>query len=127
MHYKIFVFACFLMSLTESYSSLLVPWAWLLHLVNFALPALGLATLLAPAVAGWRSLTPQRLWRAWWPLAGAGLLVLVAGLVGLGRDGRMATYAGLLLVAASLACWLQVRLAPTRSDRAAWSPPARWR
>ena len=123
MHYKIFVFACFLMPLTESYSSLLVPWTWLLHLVNFALPALGLATLLAPAVAGWRGLTPQRLWRAWWPLAVAGLLVLLAGLLGFGRDGRMTTYAGLVLVSASLACWLQARLAPGVGSRRAPYPP----
>ena len=105
------------MSLTDSHSSMLALWGWLLHLGNFALPALGLATLLAPTVAGWRGLTLQRLWRAWWPLAGAGLLVLVAGLAGLGRDGRMATYAGLVLVAASLAGWLQARMAPRPLER----------
>lgn len=107
------------MPLTDSYSSLLALWAWLLHLANFALPALGLATLLAPAVAGWRGLTPQRLWHAWWPLAGAGLLVLLAGLAGFGRDGRMATYVGLVLVTASLACWRQGRMAPNWFDRGA--------
>lgn len=105
------------MPLTDSYSFVLALWGWLLHLANFALPALGLATLLAPAVAGWRGLTPLRLWRAWWPLAGAGLLVLLAGLVSFGRDGRMATYAGLVLVVASLACWLQTRLAPGIGSR----------
>lgn len=105
------------MSLNDSHSLILALWGWLLHLGNFALPALGLATLLAPAVAGWRGLTPQRLWQAWWPLAGAGLLVLVAGLVGLGRDGRMATYAALVLVAASLACWLQGRMAARPPER----------
>ena len=81
-------------------------WNLILHLGNFALPALVLAALLAPAVAGWRGLTPRRLWRAWWLLAGAGLLVLVAGLVGFGHDGRMASYAALVLVVGSLACWL---------------------
>ena len=110
------------MPVTDSYSSVLTLWGWLLHLVNFVLPALGLATLLAPAVAGWNSLTLQRLWRAWWPLAGAGLLVLLAGLVGFGRDGRMATYAGLVLVVASLACWLQARLAPGIGSRRAPYP-----
>jgi hypothetical protein len=100
------------MPLTDSHFSLQALWGLVLHLVNFALPALGLATLLAPAVAGWRGLGPQGLWRAWWPLAGAGLLVLVAGLIGSGRDGRMATYAGLVLVIASLACWLQGRRSP---------------
>ena len=78
----------------------------LLHLVNFAWPAFALATLLAPVVVGWRGLARSRLWRVGMLLGLAGLAVLVLGLVWSGRDGRIATYAALVLVDGSLACWL---------------------
>ena len=92
-------------------------WKILLHLGNFALPALVVAALLSPGVLGRAGLTPlaagwRRLWRTWAWLAAAGLVVLVAGLVGFGRDGKMATYAALVLVMGSLACWLQRPQAP---------------
>ena len=40
-------------------------------------------------------------------LIAAGVVVLVAGLVVFGRDGRMLTYAALVLVQGSLAWWLR--------------------
>lgn len=95
--------------MTYGNSFIALAWGWGLHLANFALPALALATLLAPAVLGWRSLSVPRLWRAWRWLAGSGLLVLTAGLAVFGRDGKMATYAALVLSAAAVCCWLQWR------------------
>ena len=40
-------------------------------------------------------------------LIAAGVVVLVAGLVVFGRDGRMLTYAALVLAQGSLAWWLR--------------------
>ena len=80
------------------------------HLLNFIAPALWLAVFL-PAAGRllWRR-APARL-----PLveqAGIqlvlGVLVLLAGLVVLGRDGATATYAGLVL-ASALAQWWMLR------------------
>ena len=90
-------------------NSLVAIWGWALHLANFALPALVLAGLLAPAVTGRSGLSLPSLWRVWRWLAASGLLVLVVGLAVFGRDGKMATYAALVLVLASVACWLQPR------------------
>jgi hypothetical protein len=85
-----------------------------LHLLNFALPALLVAGLLAPAVVGLRGPARggrawRRFWGAWLALALCGLTVLVAGLVLFGRDGKMATYGALVLVTGSMAWWLHGR------------------
>lgn len=79
------------------------------HLFNFLLPALCMALLL-PALARlvwWRACRQV----AWWPVvkrvALAGALVLLAGLVLLGRDGAMLTYAALVVVSASVV-WAMV-------------------
>jgi hypothetical protein len=81
----------------------------LLHLLNFAAPALAVALGLALAARLFRL---DRSGRAWWVLAAinfiAGLLVLAAGLWYFGRDGKMATYAALVLVVASVQ-WLSAR------------------
>lgn len=76
------------------------------HLVNFPLPALGVGAFGAAAA--------KLLWRrelastSWLRLAGwasaAGVLALLAGLGFFGRDGKMATYA-LLVLAAAVALW----------------------
>ena len=76
------------------------------HLLGLFMPALATGVLAASA-AKW-------LWRAdlkssrWWRLVGwsvgAGSLALFAGLVGFGRDGRMLSYA-LMVVATALALW----------------------
>jgi hypothetical protein len=80
------------------------------HLLGFLLPALVVALLvtLSARLVLPRSTRPQR----WWlPLAVnflAGVAVLVAGLWFFGRDGKMATYAALVLVVATTQ-WLCVR------------------
>jgi hypothetical protein len=78
------------------------------HLANLFVPALALGALTA-ALA-------KLLWRRelaavrWCRLAGAagaaGALVTLAGLVLLGRDGKMATY-GAMVVACALTLWWQ--------------------
>mgnify|MGYP003414360153 FL=1 len=76
------------------------------HLLNFIAPALGVA-LLATALAklSWRRELAAVPWRrmAFWT-ACAGVLSLVAGLLVFGRDGKMATYA-VLVVTSALALW----------------------
>lgn len=87
----------------------------LLHLANFAAPALGVAAVLTVLSWGLRRgarFSPvawqqaRRLF-AWASLGG--LLVLAAGLVVFGRDGKMATYAALVLVMGTLAFWQHKR------------------
>ena len=83
----------------------------LLHLAGFLAPAMGVAMLL------WLALMLRRGQRksggrpgrelAW--LFGAGAAVLVAGLMYFGRDGKMATYAGLVFVQGTLAWRLRGR------------------
>lgn len=82
--------------------------AFFVHLANFLAPAAVVAVLLAGLPRLWPQARKGRagFWRhvAWLSLAGA--LVLLAGLAWFGRDGKMATYAALMLVQGSLA-WLQ--------------------
>ena len=42
-------------------------------------------------------------------LAGAGVLVLLGGLILFGRDGKMFTYAALVLAQGTLAWWMRAR------------------
>lgn len=76
------------------------------HLLNFLAPALGLG-LIAAALAKLvfrRELATVR-WldlAAWATLAA--LVMLIAGLVWFGRDGKMATYAA-MTIAVALALW----------------------
>lgn len=75
------------------------------HLLNFAAPALFVAlvvTLAAPWVVGRSALA----WRVQFAIqAGVGVAVLLGGLLMTGRDGRMGSYAALVL--ATVACqWL---------------------
>lgn len=87
----------------------------LLHILNFVAPALGVglfASLLAKAL--WHkemraaSLKTLVMWTA-----AVGMLVLVAGLVAFGRDGRMATY-GLLVLSTTLVLWWKGFVRPQR-------------
>jgi hypothetical protein len=76
------------------------------HLLNFIAPAVGVALLAASlAKLSWRRELAAVPWRrlVLWTAA-AGALALVAGLVLLGRDGKMATY-GALVVASAFALW----------------------
>jgi multisubunit Na+/H+ antiporter MnhB subunit len=83
----------------------------LAHLAGFVAPALVVALLLA-LVPRLRQAGRQgkRRWTqdlAWLWLAG--VLVLLAGLAYFGRDGKMATYAALVVVQGTLGWWLQRR------------------
>jgi len=78
------------------------------HLLNFAAPALFVAlavTLAAPWVVGRSALV----WRVQFAVqAGLGMTVLLGGLALTGRDGRMGSYA--VLVLAAVACqWLMTQ------------------
>lgn len=85
----------------------MTPLAFLGHIAGFIAPAVFMALIL------W---TVPRLRRAGRAASGAGLeafmlavagvVVLLAGLVVFGRDGKMATYAALVLVQGTLAWWL---------------------
>jgi hypothetical protein len=82
------------------------PWDALIHLGNFFLPALAVALFaaLGAKLLWWRELKGVGLARLWaWP-AGAGALVLLGGLLLLGRDGKMLTY-GALCVACAAGLW----------------------
>jgi len=76
------------------------------HLLNFVAPAIGVALLAASlAKLAWRRELAAVSWRRLALSAAlAGVLVLVGGLLLFGRDGRMATYAA-LVVATALALW----------------------
>lgn len=74
------------------------------HLLSFAAPALVVALLVALAA---RLVLPPSARPASWRLAVAlnalaGIVVLTAGLWFFGRDGKMATYAALVLVVATV-------------------------
>ena len=77
------------------------------HLSNFFGPALGMA-LIAPTLAKflWRRDLRPVAWRslAAWTF-GVSAAVLLAGLVVTGRDGRMLTYAAMVLAAAMALWW----------------------
>jgi hypothetical protein len=77
------------------------------HLSNLFLPALLLGAL---AAAGAKLLWRRELAGVAWrrlaaPAAGAAAAVVVLGLVVFGRDGRMATYAGMVLACAAALWW----------------------
>lgn len=77
------------------------------HLLNFFAPALFVGSSAAAAAKLlWRRELAAVGWRrlATWG-SGAGALVLVAGLVGFGRDGKMATYAAMVLATAAALWW----------------------
>lgn len=83
------------------------PLAFLIHVFSFAAPALAVALLVT---AGRRLVLPrgalQPGWRASFAINFvAGLAVLAGGLLYFGRDGKMATYAALVLVVATVQ-WL---------------------
>lgn len=88
----------------------MTPLAFLGHLAGFIAPAVFMALVL------WAVPRLRRRGRAA-PGAGleafmlvvAGIVVLLAGLVVFGRDGKMATYAALVFVQGTLAWWLHRR------------------
>ncbi|WP_374410314.1 hypothetical protein [Hydrogenophaga sp.] len=81
------------------------------HLANFIAPALGMAVLLWGMPRLWPKATAGR-WaarRELGALCALGALVLLAGLVVFGRDGKMLTYTALVLAQGSLAWWVRRR------------------
>jgi hypothetical protein len=82
----------------------------LLHALNFMAPAAALAALLVPGgrlIRTKGTMVPS--WRGQLAINFAvGCVVLVTGLVVLGRDGKMLTYAALVLACASCQ-WVLVR------------------
>jgi hypothetical protein len=78
------------------------------HLANFALPAVGVGALTAALckLAWRRSLARTSWFTLAWQASAAGLAVLVAGVAITGHDGRMITYAGLVM-ACALVPWLK--------------------
>jgi mevalonate pyrophosphate decarboxylase len=79
----------------------------LYHLVNFFLPALGVAALAAALakLLWWRELRSAAWLRlARWGAAG-GSLALLGGLVVFGRDGKMASYAAMVAATALALLW----------------------
>jgi hypothetical protein len=77
------------------------------HLLNFFAPAVGLGVIAAGATKLlWRRELASIGWRRLAVPAGlAGMAVLLAGLVLLGRDGRMATYAAMVVACAATLWW----------------------
>lgn len=86
------------------------PLDLLLHVINFVAPAVFVAALVA--LMAHLFIRRAGSLRAWFVQTaagfGAGVLVLGAGLVLFGLDGKMATYAG-LVGACALAQWLAGR------------------
>ncbi len=77
------------------------------HLLNLLLPGLALAGLAAGlAKLLWRRELAALSWaRLAAPAAAASAAVVLAGLLLFGRDGRMATYAGMVLACAITLWW----------------------
>lgn len=83
----------------------------LLHLFGFVVPALTLGAVTAGlAKLAWRRELRTARWTRLAGLAAtAALAVQVAGLVVFGRDGMMATYAGMIVAVALTLAWASVR------------------
>ncbi len=78
------------------------------HLANFVLPAIVVGALTAALCkAFWRRTLARTSWFTLaWQSSAAGLVVLIAGLVITGHDGRMVTWAG-LVIACAIVPWLK--------------------
>lgn len=78
------------------------------HVLNFLFPAFGVAMLAsAAAKLVWRSELAGVGWgRLMLWTAAAGAAALVAGLLVFGRDGKMASYAALVLASAASLWWV---------------------
>ncbi len=74
------------------------------HLANFVLPAVAVGALTAALCkALWRRGLARTTWfTLTWQASAAGLAVLVAGLVITGHDGRMITWAALVVACAAV-------------------------
>lgn len=77
------------------------------HLLNFYAPAVGVglfASLIAKLL--WhRDLLGSPWWRLWAWASGSAALMTIGGLVYFGRDGKMATYAAMVIACAASLWW----------------------
>lgn len=87
------------------------PLDGLWHLLNFFAPAWGVSAIaLAMAALVWRRPLKGADWlKLWMRTSGVGSAVLVLGLIALERDGRMATYAALVVGTAISLWWWGLR------------------
>lgn len=85
----------------------MTPAALVWHLGGFVAPAVLVALVLWPGVAFRRKGRDR--WAALGWLSLAGVLVLLAGLAWFGRDGRMATYAAMVVAQGTLVWWWRGR------------------
>jgi hypothetical protein len=85
----------------------MAPMDALWHLLNFLEPAVGVPLIAALLVKllWWRELKSVAFKGLFAWAMGAGVVVWVAGLLILGQDGRMATYAALVLAVAITLWW----------------------
>ena len=86
----------------------MAPLDFLIHLLNFAMPAIVVGTLVA-LTAPWLLKKPpvRSRWKQAAVNAGAGALTLIAGLLVFGNDGKMATYAAMVAMVAT-SQWIAV-------------------
>ena len=88
----------------------MAPLDQLLHWLNFSYPALALGTLMAllgHVFARNRPAAPVLIAQVAINCI-AGAAALIGGLWFFGRDGKMATYAALVLACASTQCWVRL-------------------
>lgn len=83
------------------------------HLMNFCAPALGIGGFAAAlARLFWPGeLRSRGLWRLWAWASAAAALASIAGLVVFERDGKMATYAAMVVACAAAIWWTGFRAA----------------
>ena len=81
------------------------------HLTNFFAPAVVLGAIAAALakLLWWRELGGVRFVRLWAWASGATAIASMIGLVVFDRDGRMATYAGMVLACAAALWWAGFR------------------
>jgi hypothetical protein len=84
----------------------MAPLDFLIHLLNFILPAVVVGALVA-LVSPWvlQRRAPRSLWRQSALNAAAGAVALLAGLAFFGNDGKMATYAAMCALVATCQWW----------------------
>jgi hypothetical protein len=82
----------------------------IVHVLNFSAPAVAVAawiTLISPLI--WRSSSPWKAWKSRFVLNSlAGVLMLLLGFIWFGRDGKMISYAAMVLACAT-SQWLLTR------------------
>lgn len=83
------------------------------HLMNFCAPALGLGVFSAALsrLIWRRELRHRRFLSLWAAASAAAMLAQAGGLVAFERDGRMATYAAMVVACAAAIAWVGFRAA----------------